>query len=237
MFTRNNFGTAVRPHFYVREATDRWRMYNLQLNGNKCNIDLANTPLNQGAPDTYDGFQHLLAGTGAVMPCLRMYHAIMRALWHARDTEDNEQRVLIQQIRQFLRDTLACRDYPYLTSTRVYPMRKTLHVITHHSGHPQLEYRKSVTLTRNTGILQPLTPELAPAADGLFGTNDLEEILEAHTWVTGHHPQLVHSRLREPGHRLMRLRVQNNTKRFLISSTMDIATAQSKAHAVAVQLC
>ncbi len=169
--------------FQIESLPDRYRIHGVPYRGDLYVVDWSKIFLEEGK-----GFQEnairLTKNTVWKIPNLQLYHATLSTLYRRREHAVQEQKKLVEELRQLFKTDFDNKSVN--TSTRLKYVAQGPDTITHDWGYPWARQHPLVPVKHRAWI--NASSGLEEQMEVLLGSRDLAEIEKVYEWVGGWKP-------------------------------------------------
>ena len=172
----------VGSGFSIESWADTYRISGVVIDGNEHVVDLDKNLLDGGKSHTQDEWVVLTKK----LPSAKQYNAIILSLYANKDHVNSQQRALIEEAKEMLKQDFV--KHYMMTSTRVAYQPTGKDKITHDFGYASMQ-------VINDDIVGPhawINPAsgLEKPISAILGTDNLAEVEQAYEWLSGKKPYL-----------------------------------------------
>lgn len=162
---------------FIESLPDRYRLYNISLEGKIGTVDISKALLENGASHTQQQWVDCTRECEWKLASGLLYTAAVLALYANRGHSDADQRGLVRQIK----DTLSTdfRNHWMMTSTRIFCSADE---VVHNFGYENERRIKRDTIGLS-GLLKE-NPSFGNVTEALLGSRDCTLINDAYSWLS-----------------------------------------------------
>ena len=167
--------------FSIEEKSDRYRLKNVDYNGERCVIDWGKGLLDKGRRHRQTKWLEMTKDSAWKLPSEALYYAVFAALYRNRKHPDAKQKKLVEKVRQMFRNDF--EEYSMITSTVVFYPEYGNDLVVHDKGYSSNRVT-AADIVGPQGFISA-KEDFVWAVETLLETKDISEAKKVHKWMFG----------------------------------------------------
>ncbi len=167
--------------FSIEKLDDRYRISGVLYEGRASVVDISRELLDDGAEHTQQEWVDLTREQEWRVPSGPLYHAVCTALYDNRNHADEQQRSLVDKVKQMLAKDF--KDSWMMTSTRIFYNPQGKDTVVHNFGYEN-ERRVNENIVGVNGFINRGCG-FGSTTNALLGTSDGERVKAVYSWLSG----------------------------------------------------
>ncbi len=174
--------------FQIESLPDRYRIHDVPYRGSLYVVDWGKELLDKGNKHNQWEWIASTQSTEWKIPDLQLYHATLSTLYHHREHAVQEQKKLVDEMKNLFKTDFDPAQPFMMTSTRINYAAHWLDEVTHNVGYPSAQ-QHLLTLVGPDALINA-SSGLEEQMGVLLGSRDLAEIEKVYEWIRGGKPYL-----------------------------------------------